>query len=170
MQIDDAVDRMSYLIGVGKLPALAAVIAAEEYGLEGEEVARAAAARKARYDEERRESDGRFTQESARRFLREHLAGHSEIDRDVRRAVARVFYNTMIATRAERNIGREFLDATEGLEDDALPAAFKELYRLWSLLPPLYDPRPTRRTDVTRESFMWPSLQTSPFYRWWPRG
>jgi hypothetical protein len=165
-QADDAIDRASYLAGVGKSWSIAIAIAADEYGMDMYRLAELAAERSKAVQEERRERSGRFTKDAAKRFLQKHRDSH--LPMHARRAAALVFFETITKPRNERNIISEFEQATSGLSEDEWLIAERELYRFWTLLPPLYDPRPIRRTPITRESFMWPIMQKSAFYRWWP--
>lgn len=162
----DAVDRASYLAGVGKPWAIALAIAADEYGMELHDLAELAAERSKAVQDERRERSGRFTKLAAHAFLRKHR--DETLPVCARKAAALVFFDTITKPRNERNIIRQFEEATSGLSEEEWLIAERELYRFWTLLPPLYDPRPTKRTPIGRDSFMWPIMQRSAFYRWWP--
>ena len=165
MQIDDATERAMYLIGVGKLPGVAMAIAAEEYGLDPSEVAAAAALRGAHYRMLQRESDGVWTKESCKKFLIRNLSPREWVTRRARQLVAWTFFNTMITERGERDILNtwfDWIDEHGDITNDEISFAKDELFRLWSLMPPAYDPRPITRHDQPIND--WETRD--PFRRW----
>lgn len=168
--IEYAVERMAALIQEGKRPEHAALIAAQELGFTPSEVAKATAQRGAEIARRRREEARILTQEQARDFLRTNLSPRVDLDRHARKAAARVFFSTVTVEPAARNIVRDWDEAVAELDDDQWLIAANILYQLWRALPDGWDPRPPRRTEITRSSFMWPAIEQSAWWRWIPRG
>lgn len=165
-----AAQRMADLIREGVAPAVAATMAAEEAGLEAGKVGAECAAIRAEIEAQRRHELGQLTDQQARDHLREHLATRTDIDRDIRRVAGKVFYDVMRAGRGAANISEAFIEHADHLDAEQSVQVQYLLLQLWLKLPPGYDPRTPRKATIGRNSWMWPELEMSAFYRWIPNG
>lgn len=165
-----AAQRMADLIREGVAPAVAATMAAEESGLEAGKVGAECAAIRAEIEAQRRHELGQLTDQQARDHLREHLATRTDIDRDIRRVAGKVFYDVMRAGRGAANISEAFIEHADHLDAEQSVQVQYLLLQLWLKLPAGYDPRTPRKATIGRNSFMWPELEMSAFYRWIPNG